>query len=58
MHKNNCPNAVSMQANYAYRIMQAKWIDSSQQEYFADINISGIDQLGLVNNLLKLFLIT
>ena len=53
VHKNNCPNAVSMQANYAYRIIKAKWIDSSQQEYFTDIVISGIDQLGLVNNLTK-----
>ena len=53
VHKNNCPNAVSMQANYAYRIIKAKWIDSSQQEYFTDLTISGIDQLGLVNNLTK-----
>jgi GTP pyrophosphokinase len=51
VHKKNCPNAVSMQANYAYRIIKAKWIDSSQQEYFADLVITGIDQLGLVNNL-------
>ena len=53
VHKNNCPNAVSLQANYAYRIIKAKWIDSSQQEYFTDLTISGIDQLGLVNNLTK-----
>jgi GTP pyrophosphokinase len=51
VHKNNCPNAVSMQANYAYRIIKAIWIDSSQQEYFTDLVITGIDQLGLVNNL-------
>ncbi len=54
VHKINCPNAVSMQANYAYRIMKAKWIDSSQQEYFIDLAISGIDQLGLVNSLTKI----
>uniref|UniRef100_UPI00404B5247 serine hydrolase n=1 Tax=Gelidibacter sp. TaxID=2018083 RepID=UPI00404B5247 len=28
IHKKNCPNALSLQSNYAYRIMQAKWIDS------------------------------
>jgi GTP pyrophosphokinase len=54
VHKNNCPNAVSMQSNYAYRIMQAKWIDSSKQEYYANINISGIDNLGLVNDITKI----
>jgi GTP pyrophosphokinase len=28
--------------NYAYRIMQAKWIDSSQQEFKAIINMEWI----------------
>jgi GTP pyrophosphokinase len=51
IHKKNCPNAVSLQSNYAYRIMQAKWIDSSQQEFTAQITLSGIDNLGLVNHI-------
>ena len=53
VHKKNCPNALSLQSNYAYRIMQAKWIDSSQQEFTAQITLSGIDNLGLVNNITK-----
>jgi GTP pyrophosphokinase len=53
VHKKNCPNAVSLQSNYAYRIMQAKWIDSSQQEFAAQIKLSGIDNLGLVNTITK-----
>ncbi|WP_418513236.1 RelA/SpoT family protein [Corallibacter sp.] len=51
VHKKNCPNAVSLQSNYAYRIMTAKWIDSSQQEFATQIKLSGIDNLGLVNNI-------
>ncbi|WP_298761328.1 RelA/SpoT family protein [uncultured Psychroserpens sp.] len=51
VHKKNCPNALSMQSNYAYRIMQAKWIDSTQQEFATQIKLSGIDNLGLVNNI-------
>ena len=54
IHKKNCPNAVSLQSNYAYRIMQAKWIDSSQQVYTSQIALSGIDNLGLVNDITKL----
>lgn len=54
VHKKNCPNAVSLQSNYAYRIMTAKWIDSSQQEFPAQIKLSGIDNLGLVNNITKI----
>jgi GTP pyrophosphokinase len=53
VHKKNCPNALSLQSNYAYRIMQAKWIDSSQQEYTAQILLSGLDDLGLVNDVTK-----
>lgn len=54
VHKKNCPNAVSLQSNYAYRIMLAKWIDSSQQEFPAQIILSGIDNLGLVNDITKI----
>ncbi len=53
IHKKNCPNALGMQSKYAYRIIQAKWIDSSQQEYTAVLRVSGIDDLGLVNQVTK-----
>lgn len=53
IHKKTCPNAVSMQSNYAYRIMSAKWIDSSQQVFRALIKLTGIDKLGLVNSITK-----
>ncbi|MGB2684118.1 MAG: RelA/SpoT family protein, partial [Olleya sp.] len=53
VHKKNCPNAISLQSNYAYRIIQARWIDSSQQEFAAQIILSGIDNLGLVNHITK-----
>ena len=49
IHKNNCPNALQLQSNYAYRVMQAKWIDSSQQEFKTDLRLTGIDNMGLVN---------
>ncbi|WP_269222101.1 MULTISPECIES: RelA/SpoT family protein [Flavobacterium] len=53
IHKKDCPNAISLQSNYAYRIMQAKWIDSTQQDFKATINIMGMDTLGLTNELTK-----
>ncbi len=53
VHKKDCPNAISLQSNYAYRIILAKWIDSSQQEFKAIINITGMDTLGLTNELTK-----
>jgi len=53
VHKKNCPNALQMQSNYSYRILPAKWIDSSQQEFKATLMISGIDTIGLVNSVTK-----
>ncbi|QXP54350.1 bifunctional (p)ppGpp synthetase/guanosine-3',5'-bis(diphosphate) 3'-pyrophosphohydrolase [Cellulophaga sp. HaHa_2_95] len=51
VHAKTCPNAISLQSNYAYRIISAKWIDSSQQEFTAEINLTGIDNLGLVSSI-------
>ncbi len=53
IHKKVCPNALSLQSNYAYRIMSAKWIDSSQQVFRAIVKLTGIDRLGLVNSITK-----
>jgi len=53
IHKQNCPNALQLQSNYNYRIMTAKWIDSTQREFKADLRISGIDAVGLVNEVTK-----
>ncbi len=53
VHKKDCPNAIQLQSNFAYRIMQAKWKDSSQEEFKAVIKLQGIDNLGLVNDVTK-----
>lgn len=53
VHKHNCPNAVSLQSQYAYRVISAKWIDSSQQGFKATLEITGVDNLGLVNEVTK-----
>ncbi|MFI2742866.1 RelA/SpoT family protein [Zhouia sp. PK063] len=54
VHKKDCPNAISLQSNYAYRIISAKWIDSSQQEFTAVINLTGLDNIGLVSDVTKI----
>lgn len=54
IHKYDCPNALGMQSQYAYRILPAKWIDSSQQAYKVKINISGIDRVGLTNDVTRI----
>jgi len=53
VHKKDCPNAISLQSNYAYRIIPAKWIDSTKQEFKAMLHITGMDTIGLTNKLTK-----
>jgi len=51
VHKKNCPNAIALQSNYAYRILSAEWIDSSITEFDAKIELQGIDHMGIVNEI-------
>ncbi len=51
VHKKNCPNAIQLQSNYAYRILKAKWVDSSQEEFKATLRLTGLDNLGLISDI-------
>jgi GTP pyrophosphokinase len=53
IHKLNCPNAIQMQSSYNYRIISAKWVDSSQRDFKSELKITGIDTIGLVNEVTK-----
>jgi GTP pyrophosphokinase len=54
IHKKNCPNALQLQSNFSYRIISAKWIDSSQSDFKTELLISGIDTIGLVNEVTRI----
>ena len=54
VHQKDCPNAIALNANYAYRIIDARWMDSSAEEYSAKLILSGIDNMGLVNEVTQL----
>ena len=54
VHNKDCPNTIVLQSNYAYRIIPAKWVDSSSEEYSAVLKLSGIDTRGLVNEVTRM----
>lgn len=54
VHKKDCPNALQLRSNYSYRIIQAKWIDSTQSDFKATLGITGIDTIGLVNEVTQI----
>jgi GTP pyrophosphokinase len=53
IHRVNCPNAVQLLSNYAYRVVKAKWNSQHLIAFLAGIKIKGTDELGLVNNITK-----
>jgi GTP pyrophosphokinase len=54
VHKKECKNALSLQSNYSYRILYAKWVDASLEEYKGVLKLTGIDNKGLVNKVTRL----
>lgn len=54
IHRHDCPNALRLQSNFAYRILKAKWIDSTNTESIALLNIKGIDRVGLVTEVTQI----
>ncbi|MBO7476723.1 MAG: bifunctional (p)ppGpp synthetase/guanosine-3',5'-bis(diphosphate) 3'-pyrophosphohydrolase [Salinivirgaceae bacterium] len=52
IHRMGCPNAKDLLTRYPYRIVKARWNDTERQSVFnADIIITGIDKLGVVNHI-------
>jgi len=49
VHHKECPNSIALQSNFAYRVISARWVDSSSEEYNAILKLTGIDKKGLVN---------
>ena len=54
VHKKDCPNALALQSNFGYRIVTARWIISKFDEFNAVLKLSGIDDLGLLNEVTRL----
>ncbi len=54
IHRTDCPNAVQLRANYAYRILKSKWINKDEIDFIATISIKGIDSLGLMNKVTQI----
>lgn len=51
IHRVNCPNAVQLLGNYAYRAIKARWASQKADEFMAAIRFTGIDDVGLVHSI-------
>jgi len=54
IHRVNCPNAIKLLSNYAYRVVKAKWVNDQLISFLAGLKITGTDELGIVNTITKI----
>ena len=55
IHRSNCPKAIEMMSRYGNNIVKAKWQPKSEIAFLAGINITAIDNMGLLNKMTDLF---
>ena len=54
IHRTGCPNAAKLMSSYGYRIVKAKWNSQKKLAFLTGLHITGIDDVGLVNNITKI----
>ena len=54
VHTNNCPNSIQLRSRYAYRILTASWASKDDIEYTTKLHLTGIDQVGLMNEVTRI----
>ena len=54
IHRKNCPNAPQMMARFGYRIVNAAWEASSNEQSICTLYVSGRDDLGVITNISSL----
>lgn len=51
IHRFTCPNAARLIEKYGYRMVKARWKDTPNDTFQANLKVSGYDELGLVRNI-------
>ena len=54
IHKRNCPVAAKLKSGFGNRILDAKWDMHKRMLFIATIRISGIDRVGLLNEITQI----
>ena len=51
IHRNNCPNATQLLANYGHRVVKTKWAKNKEISFLTGLSIIGLDDVGVVNKI-------
>lgn len=53
IHRNLCPNAQQLLSNYGNRVIKARWASQIEKSYLVSIDLSGIDRVGMIQDISK-----
>ncbi len=51
IHRNNCPNATQLLANYGHRVVKTKWAKNKEISFLTGLKIVGLDDVGVINKI-------
>jgi len=51
IHKSDCPNAIKLNSQHGDKIITVKWTTQKLLSFLARIQITGIDKIGIINNI-------
>jgi GTP pyrophosphokinase len=51
IHRTSCPNAASLLANYAHRVVKTKWAKNKEISFLTGLKIIGMDDVGVINKI-------
>lgn len=51
IHRTNCPNAAMLLANYAHRVVKAKWAKNKEISFLSGVRITGLDDVGVIHKI-------
>ncbi len=54
VHRYDCPNAITLQSNYANRVIKSRWVAEQSGNFTTVLLIKGIDTMGLVNKVTQI----
>ncbi|RYF97915.1 MAG: bifunctional (p)ppGpp synthetase/guanosine-3',5'-bis(diphosphate) 3'-pyrophosphohydrolase, partial [Chitinophagaceae bacterium] len=54
IHRNNCPNAAKLMANYGHRVVKTKWAKNKEISFLTGLKIVGLDDVGVIHKITNL----
>jgi len=54
VHSRMCPNGLRLMASYGDKILASKWVSRKLMSFIAEIKISGMDRMGITNDITRI----